>query len=157
VNAPFLRPRGCPIGIDLATWREAIATRLEQLSEAMAALVAALDQMDGDADFELNGDEFDFSAPESWRPFDTSLLDDSEDYEDDGTTEPILGAPETVVTPPFWSSSTHRTPEGEQTHWAAGSNRIRLDDAEAENEHGGNILDEPHLYDLADQWRQTRT
>lgn len=52
MNAPFLRPYGCPIGIDPVAWRAAVAARIEQLQDAMATLIAALDLMDVDEDLE---------------------------------------------------------------------------------------------------------
>ena len=52
MNAPFLRPHGCPIGIDPATWRKAVAERIEAHHEAMQALIDALDRSDVDPDLE---------------------------------------------------------------------------------------------------------
>jgi len=52
VNAPFLRPLACPPGIDPDEWRDVIAARIGQLHDAMQALIAALDAMDGDPDLE---------------------------------------------------------------------------------------------------------
>ena len=66
---------------------------------------------------------------------------------DDG--EPSLGAPETYL----FSAITFNTGKGtrtlcDQTHWADGSKDDREqdagDDREEENEHGGDIQDEPH-------------
>lgn len=125
-----LRPIGCPAGVDPVDWRNAVSKRIEQMAEAMANLIDALDQMDGDADLEPNGDELDVSAPEGWRPFDTNLLDDSEDAdegEESDPAEPMLGSPE---------QNPHRW-QADQTKWAGGRNTFRSDDAEDENEHGG--------------------
>lgn len=47
-NTPFLRPAGCPIGIDPTRWRKAVLDRIEQHADALALLINALDQMDGD-------------------------------------------------------------------------------------------------------------
>ena len=137
MNAPFLRPTGCPIGVEPNEWRQALSKRIEHLAVVMTALIDALDVMEGDADFEPSGDEMDLSAPESWRPFDTNVLDDSEEAEapeDSDPAEPILGSPE----------QNPLTNLGDQTHWAGGSNTVRFDEAEIENEHGGDILDVPH-------------
>ena len=52
MNAPFFRPQGCPVGVDPAEWRKAVAERIEQMQDAMRALIDALDTMDGDPDLE---------------------------------------------------------------------------------------------------------
>lgn len=54
------------------------------------------------------------------------FLDGDVDLEDDGTAEPSLGSPEVA--------------NGAQIQWARGN----TDEREQENEHGGDILDEPH-------------
>ena len=139
MNAPFLRPAGCPAGVDPSEWRQAISDRIEQMAAAMTNLIDALDVMEGDADFEPTDDELDISAPEGCRPFDTTLLDDSEEAEapeDSDPAEPYLGSPEQNLL----------TKCGDQTHWAGGRNTVRSDQAEMENEHGGNILDVPHRW-----------
>jgi hypothetical protein len=56
MNAPFLRPVGCPVGIEPQVWREAIQTRLEAILDAAHALLAALDEMDSDPDLEDGAD-----------------------------------------------------------------------------------------------------
>ena len=137
MNAPFLRPAGCPAGVDPSEWRQAISDRIEQMAAAMMNLIDALDVMEGDADFEPTGDELDLSAPEGWHPFDSTLLDDSEEAdepEDGDPAEPMLGAPE----------QNPRALVADQTRWAGGRNSYRSDDAEDENEHGGDIHDVQH-------------
>lgn len=52
MNAPFLRPHGCPIGVDPVMWRKAIEARIETLQDVIATLIAALDLMDIDEDLE---------------------------------------------------------------------------------------------------------
>lgn len=129
----LLAPMGCPKGIEPYKWREAIASRIETLSDQMNALIAVLDRMDGDSDIEAAGDELDVSWPEGFRPFDTNLSEDAEDDdvdEDIGDLEPTLGS----VSHLSWDN---------QTFWADG---VRGDhEREVENEHGGDILDECHL------------
>lgn len=140
MNAPFLRPAGCPAGVDPSDWRQALSDRIEQMAAAMTNLIDALDVMDGDPDFEPNSDELDLSTPEGgWWSFNTALLDDSEESdegEDADPAEPMLGAPE----------QNPRTAYADQTQWAGGGNSFRSDEAEEENEHGSNILDVPHRW-----------
>lgn len=127
------------MGVDPAEWRRALSDRIDQMAAAMSHLIEALDAMDGDADLEHNGDELDVSAPEGWRPFDTTLLDDSEEAdeaEDSDVSEPSLGAPE----------QNPGSGRSDQTYWSTGKNTYRSDDAEEENEHGGNVLDGPHRW-----------
>lgn len=57
MNAPFLRPRGCPIGVDPVTWRQAVEARIEQLHDTTIALIAALDEMESDPDLEDGADD----------------------------------------------------------------------------------------------------
>lgn len=57
MNVPFLRPRGCPLGIDPADWRRALEQRIDQHAAVLSTLIDALDAMDGDCDLEANGDE----------------------------------------------------------------------------------------------------
>jgi hypothetical protein len=63
------------------------------------------------------------------------LLDDDADLEDGHDDEPTLGAE---------NDHEHRS----QEFWVQSS---RLDECEAEDEHGGNILDEPHDDDELDE------
>lgn len=108
MNAPFLRPIGCPAGVDPAEWRKALVDRIEQQAAILSALVDALDLMDGDADF-----------------------------------EPWLAAPE--PRPGVGSFLADRTDFGNQERWCDGGDA----DREEENEHGGDVQDEPH--DEADE------
>jgi hypothetical protein len=142
MNVPFLRPCGCPIGVDPAAWRRALEQRIDQHAAVLSSLIDAPDTMDGDADFEPTGDEMDISMPEGCRSLDTSLPDDSEESDEpevDDPAEPMLGAPEQDLQRGF----------ADQTWWIEGSNSYRLDDAEEENEHGSDILDVPHCWDRA--------
>lgn len=103
MNAPFLRPVGCPRGVDPAQWRKAVQARIEQHADALAGLIDALDHMDGDPDF-----------------------------------EPTLGSPEDKA----GNFEGWRFPQGaDQTYWADGRGD---DERELEDEHGGDVQDEPH-------------
>ncbi|WP_025199119.1 hypothetical protein [Brucella sp. BO2] len=92
------------------------------LATTIERLINMLDEMEPDPDLELNGDEYDFSRPESGAGSRVTC----EDCEDGGDYEPTLGA----------SNS------GDQEHWGKGSSQ--WDECEEENEHGGNVTDEPH-------------
>ena len=113
--------RGLPIPLT----REAIEAEIERLVEL-------LDTADGDPDLEETGDEADAAWPEGRSHlggFVTPGL--NEDSEDDGLTEPSLGAPEvTVNVPTVDLFSPSRSNDGSQVHWAKG----RGDDDEAVNE-----------------------
>lgn len=127
-----LTPIGCPKDVHFQERRNAIAAQIEVLADQMNALVAVLDRMDGDPDFEDVGDELDVSWPEGFRPFDTSLSEDAEDddiNEDSGDAEPTLG-------------SVGHLPWNSQAFWADGAPGDH--EREEENEHGGDILDDPH-------------
>ena len=52
-----LRPMGCPAGVDPATWRRAVEARAEALLDMATTLLAMLDQMDGDAEAEIDTDD----------------------------------------------------------------------------------------------------
>lgn len=56
MTVTFIRPTGCPAGIDPINWRKALETRIERQAAILSALVDALDAMDGDCDLEANGD-----------------------------------------------------------------------------------------------------
>jgi hypothetical protein len=96
-SAPALRLPGLPEKVDPLTWRRAAETRLELLHDAMLAIIAALDAMDGDSDREPSicgsygaghvlitddregGDVLDEGEPNDW------------DGEANGDDEPSLG------------------------------------------------------------------
>jgi len=100
------------------TDRVSIATSVERL-------IDLLDAYEGDCDIEDNGDEFDVSYPEGGRRLAASYL---EDDEDGGDSEPVLGSPNDYNC-------------GSQVRWG----RIwGADECEEENEHGGDVQDEPH-------------
>lgn len=109
-------------------FRDAVGKEIDRL-------IAMLDDLDGDPDLEETGDEHDTGVAEGWRQHRPSqflgnpLEDDEDDDpdEDDGTSEPSLGSPELRE----WDS---------QSMWAQGTRSER----ELENEHGGNVTDEPH-------------
>ena len=98
MNAPFLRPHGCPRGVEPVEWRQIVEARIEQLQDAMASLIEALDRMDGDTDLEPwlagaagetddreGGDPLDEGEPNDWDG------EDSDAGEDNGDKEPSLG------------------------------------------------------------------
>lgn len=144
MNAPFLRPMGCPPGIEPAKWREVVELRIEHLQQRAARLIAALDAMDGDCDLEGNADGEPWLG---WAEGRSHLLDygddreaENEHDEDDGTDEPDLGAPEQ------WPDYLVRINERwaycqpNQERWAKGGKR----DLEEVDEDGGDVSDEPH-------------
>ncbi|MEP7240576.1 MAG: hypothetical protein ABI697_06800 [Devosia sp.] len=108
---------------------EAVERRIERHLAVVTALIAILDAAAEDVDLEDDGITDDLSAPEGWRSV-AEIFRSSEDAEDDGISEPSLGAPETSVRLSEFDPS--RTAEGAQTHWAKG----RGDDDEAVNEDG---------------------
>jgi hypothetical protein len=125
-------------------------------------LIAALDALDTDADFEPS-----LAAPErsprawgfrsvagdgsqmQWADGETSDGEESggddepDDHdEDDGIREPTLGSPEIPPMRLVAHGTTWLNLHGNQEHWADG--RAGDHEREDENEHGGDILDEPH-------------
>ena len=88
MNVPFLRPLGCPAGVDPAEWRKAVADRIEQMQDAMRVLIDALDVMDGDPDLEPEPLESSIGSSAVLLP-DGTLADDVE--LDDSDREPFLG------------------------------------------------------------------
>lgn len=110
-----LAPMGCPKGIEPHKWREAIASRIETLSDQMNALIAVLDGMDGDPDVEPNGDEepslgWPGNGPAQFgrRP---EQLDDDREF-DIGDYEPSLASPEQYGRQIMWCAGSDR--DGEQ-------------------------------------------
>jgi hypothetical protein len=106
-----------------------VTPELRRVLEMVAeAAIDALDQIDADPDPEPS---FGHLSP--------GILDEAEpddEPEDDGCGEPSLGAPESRVS--YWGLGTGL--DGNQSHWAAGGGL----DLEEEDEHGGDIQDEPH-------------
>jgi len=93
MNAPFLRPAGCPVGVDPRNWRAAVESRVDELLSAAALLLAFLDRMDGDTDLEPD-DENEFGT---WtenqlsRALSAPVPEDAEEaepLEDGGDAEP---------------------------------------------------------------------
>ncbi|WP_375450598.1 hypothetical protein [uncultured Devosia sp.] len=70
----------------------------------------------------------------------SALIEALDVMEGDADLEPCLGAPEAQTGRGFWGAE--RTEEGSQLYWAEGSDA----DVEEENEHGGDVQDEPHDY-----------
>jgi len=114
--------------------RIGIATTIERL-------IDLLDSMEADPDYEDVGDK---EPALGWTEHGPDVL--SEVYphvscgdleQDSADQEPTLGAPE-------------QHPEGErwtfhnQDYWAQGDRQFKSDECEEENEHGGDINDEPH-------------
>lgn len=156
-----------PAPVALAALDRASLTALRRaLSARIDADLALLDAIDGDPDFEATGDDepslcgIGHLDARGWVPSgggDDREAEDEHD-EDGADREPSLAAPEAcgfgvvlhrrVECPRFgvrWIPCGHG---GDQTRWAEGSRDDREPDAgdepEEENEHGGNILDEPH-------------
>jgi len=130
--------------------REATERRINRHLALVTALLALLDQADGDENLEPylagidggpgddreGGDVLDSGEPSlGWTEMETRYgcsLSASFDCEvDTADDEPSLGAPETIVNPMSWHGMM-RTNEGSQTHWARG----RGDDDEVVNEDG---------------------
>jgi hypothetical protein len=130
----------------------------KQIEATIEHLLSVLDQFDGDENLEDDGcDEPWLSSgaahhTTAWRDDrgDDRELND-EDDEDGGDLEPTLGAPERH--PSSWEFAPFgvvcREPgpvrhfhEKSQEHWTDGLHGDH--EREEENEHGGNILDEPH-------------
>lgn len=97
------------------------------LATTIERLINMLDEMDTDPDLELSGDEHDFSIAVNG----AHSRYQNEDDEQCGDLEPSMGSQ--VIC--------------DQTAWASGSSE--WDECEEENEHGGNITDEPH--DMSDE------
>lgn len=146
------------------TDRVSIATSVERL-------IDLLDAYEGDCDLEQNGDEFDASYPEGGRRLAAAHLEDDEDggdsepwlgwpnagqrpteammdddreednsdCEDNGDAEPLLGAPERHPLPSGFAYGDDPA-RHTQERWSQGYN----DECEEENEHGGDVQDEPH-------------
>lgn len=162
IVAPFLHPAGCPVGVDPAEWRVAIGKRIEDLQDRIQALITALDLIEVDPDLEpyLAGFETPVSDDREGDPGETEPTlgwtlatvqdgrkwlgnaDFGDELEADRSDyEPNLGSPEVPAERlvPGGSHGWHFK-RGSQEHWAGG----RGDDTEEENEHAGDVLDEPH-------------
>jgi hypothetical protein len=83
MNVPFLRPRGCPVGIDPSDWRKALEQRIDQHAAALSTLIDALDAMDGECDREpwLGSPELNpgYAASDHW----ASGINDDREQEDE--------------------------------------------------------------------------
>ncbi|MFM9857697.1 hypothetical protein RUR49_04325 [Pseudoxanthobacter sp. M-2] len=113
-----------------------LVARLEAIVEAGIEL---LDWIEGDSDYEPS---LDSPCPHY---FAIDAEADDADDEDDGCSEPSLAAPETELRGadylfPDGATFAHAEPLGSQVGWSRGGD----DDREDEDEHGGDIQEEPH-------------
>jgi hypothetical protein len=134
-----------------------------EIETTIESLIALLDQYDGDENDEDDGcaEGWLSSGAEHHQPLWYGLtgVDDREEEpehdENGGDDEPMLGAPEHH--PTSWERDGFGQVLGRsgklwhdamaahsQEFWAAGHGSARYDECEIENEHGGDILDEPH-------------
>jgi hypothetical protein len=114
------------------------ADLVEQLEALVSTVIQLLDEIGGDPDLEpsLLGNHL--------LPYDAEGDGDADD-EDDGCSEPSLGAPEPELRGadyhfPEGATFAHAEPLGSQVGWS----RSGDDDREQEDEHGGDVQDEPH-------------
>ena len=114
------------------------ADLIARLEAIIAAGIELLDEIGGDPDLEpsLLGNHL--------LPYDAEGDGDADD-EDDGCSEPSLGAPEPEVRGPAYhfpqgAIFAHVEPLGSQVGWPRGGD----DDRKDEDEHGGDVQDEPH-------------
>ncbi len=119
----------------------------EEIEEEIDRLIDLLNTLDGDPDLEpclagTCGDDREGDLDARCVPG-LSEGDDNPDDEDGGEREPSLGAPENHINS-YCGWSHYRGRDGDQTHWGAWDTRAAIDECECENEHGGDILDEPH-------------
>ena len=120
--------------------RIGIATTIERLIDLLDACDADCDLEDTGDDEPALGFQEDYRSERSLLGLQFGTVDCELDTADDELT---LGAPERHPTP--WGSYSLRTDRsGDQTRWADGSNTVARSECEDENEHGGDILDEPH-------------
>ena len=139
-----LKPLGMPKGMDPRQWRQSVQKRVNDHLDRAMSLITALDLMEADCDLEETADD------EPSIGGDDREQDNSDD-EEGGDNEPMLGAAERHPT----SRESPWGRSGELTVAHYGSNSQALwggeratapshDDCEVENEHGGDVLDEPH-------------
>jgi hypothetical protein len=125
------------------------------IANQITDLIDLLDALDGDCDLEDGADSepsigFTEFGGRVYRTFGQpthgmidDLEDDASELEDNGDYEPTLGAGELHVSS-FAYHNPSRDRTGDQTHWGYASTVAKQDECEDENEHGGDILDEPH-------------
>ena len=108
-GAPLLpvAPWGCPRGIDPSAWRKALADRIEQLRDAEAALIDALDSMEPDLDLEPNLGALTSSHAESQLDWGWSSACDLEGTNEDGGD--ILDAPHYFEPSLGWTASVDQS------------------------------------------------
>lgn len=116
------------------------ADLVARLEAIIAAGIELLDQIEGDSDLEPS-----LECPCPHFFFAVDAEGDDPDDEDDGCGEPSLAAPETELRGadyhfPDGATFAHAEPLGSQVGWARGGD----DDREHEDEHGGDVQDEPH-------------
>lgn len=129
---------GCSCAQTATFFIPAPADLIARLEAIVEAGIALLDEIGGDVDLEpsLLGNHR--------LPYDAEGDGDPDD-EDDGCSEPSLGAPETGLRGadyqfPDGAIFAHAEPLSSQVGWARGGD----DDREDEDEHGGDVQDEPH-------------
>ncbi len=107
----------------LRTRRAEVEAAVDDLIDILDAIDAATADIEPDPDFELD-----------------------HDGEDGGDDELSVGAPEKHPSPPHrdFGRYVDTSTNCRQTQWAAGLNVASRDEGEVEDEHGGDILDEPH-------------
>ncbi|WP_095087644.1 hypothetical protein [Mesorhizobium sophorae] len=160
-----LQPFAMPAGMDPRTWRQEIQKRINELLDQSMALITALDVMESDCDLEDTADDepslgwghrggqsfLSGSAPNLPTGDTCDLELDNSDDEDTGDNEPMHGAVERHPTSREspWGRSGELTVQlygnSSQAHWAGDrATAPAWDECEAENEHGGDVLDVPH-------------
>ncbi|MEQ1953608.1 hypothetical protein [Mesorhizobium sp. CN2-181] len=126
-----------------------------KLATTIENLIALLDTIDGDEDLEPALDDepgtwTEFHQSRGHTPVEDENLEDNADAEDGGDSELSLGSPGRY--PNAYSSNWIRPGDlaystggnNSQETWASGSNTVRSDECEIENEHGGDVLDVDH-------------
>ncbi|WP_143748671.1 hypothetical protein [Mesorhizobium sophorae] len=148
-----LKPLGMPKGMDPREWRQSVEKRLNDLLDGAMSLITALDLMEADCDLEDGADD---EPSLGWtlagRLGETCDLEqDTSDDEPDSEGEPMLGAAERHPTSREspWGRSGELTVShygnNSQDDWAGQrATAPSQDECEAENEHGGDVLDERH-------------
>lgn len=164
-HTPTLKPLGIPPRMNPSDWRQSVENRLNDLLDRNRSLITALDLMEADCDLEETADDepslgwtergghglASYLAPNLPAGDVLDLEMDNSDDEEGGDEEPMMGAIERHPTSresPWGRSGELTVPHyssNSQEDWAG--SRATLpghDEREAENEHGGDVLDEPH-------------
>jgi hypothetical protein len=139
-------------GTDPREWRQSVQKRLNNHLDRAMSLITALDLMEADCDLEDGAD----AEPSIG---DDDREQDNSDYEPDSDGEPTMGTierhPTSRESP--WGRSGELTVmhygSNSQEDWAGSRASLPShDECEAENEHGGDVLDEPHDGRDDDEW-----